>query len=144
MKSNNFVKEELSALGISQHRVYYEAFGVPEDITKVIGWPQELKSSNKIQITVDYRTNTGNEKIKFEALCSEPILNSVERSMKNKVKVANACRSGECALCRTRMISGKIFVPPEVKIREVDSNFGFIHPCISYPITDIHLDLTLT
>ncbi|NVM46712.1 MAG: hypothetical protein HWN79_17535 [Candidatus Lokiarchaeota archaeon] len=139
-----FVKEELSALGISQHRVYYEAFGVPEDITKVIGWPQELKSSNKIQITVDYRTNTGNEKIKFEALCSEPILNSVERSMKNKVKVANACRSGECALCRTRMISGKIFVPPEVKIREVDSNFGFIHPCISYPITDIHLDLTLT
>ncbi len=139
-----FIKEELNALGIPQHRVYYEAFGAPDDITKVIGWPQELNSSNKIQITVDYRSNAVKEKIEFEALCTEPILNSLERSMKNKIKIANACRSGECALCRTRMISGKIFIPPEVKIREVDSNFGFIHPCISYPITDIHLDLTLT
>ena len=139
-----FVRKELSTLGIPQHRVYYEAFGVPDNITKVIGWPQEINSSNKIQITVEYRRNTFKEKIEFEALCTEPILNSLERYLKDKIEIANACRSGECALCRTRLISGKIFVPPEVTIREVDKIFGFIHPCVSYPITDVHLDLTLT
>ena len=139
-----FVREELNALGIPQHRVYYEAFGVPDDITKVIGWPQEIDSSDKIQVTVEYRRNTFKEKIEFEALCSEPILNSLERSIRDKIEIANACRSGECALCRTRLISGKVFVPPEVTIREVDKNFGSIHPCISYPITNVHLDLTLT
>jgi len=139
-----FVREELNALGIPQHRIYYEAFGVPDDITKVIGWPQKINSSNKIQITVEYRRGTFNEKIEFEALCTEPILNSLERSIKDKFEIVNACRSGECALCRTRMFSGKVFVPPEVTIREVDINFGFIHPCISYPITNVHLDLTLT
>ena len=139
-----FVRKELSTLRIPQHRVYYEAFGVPDDITKVIGWPQEINSSNKIQITVEYRRNTFKEKIEFEALCTEPILNSLERYLKDKIEIANACRSGECALCRTRLISGKVFVPPEVTIREVDKNFGFIHPCVSYPITDVHLDLTLT
>jgi ferredoxin-NADP reductase/ferredoxin len=141
---SEFVKGELKALGISQHRIYYEAFGVPDDITKVIGWPSELDSSNKIQITLNYRRNALIEKIEFDALCTEPILNSLERSIKDKIKIENACRSGECALCRTRMISGKVFVPPEVTIREVDKSFGFIHPCVSYPITDIHLDLTLT
>ena len=139
-----FVKEELGALGINQHRIYYEAFGVPDDITKVIGWPSDLNSSNKVHITLDYRQNTLKEKIEFEALCTEPILNSIERSVKGKIEIDNACRSGECALCRTRMISGKVFVPPEVIIREVDKTYGFIHPCTSYPITDIHLDLTLT
>ena len=139
-----FVREELNALGIPQHRIYYEAFGVPDDITKVIGWPSEIDSSNKIRITLEYRRNTLKEKIEFEALCTEPILNSLERSVKDKIQVDNACRSGECALCRTRIISGKVFVPPEVIIREVDKTYGFIHPCTSYPITDIHLDLTLT
>ena len=139
-----FVREELNALGIPQHRVYYEAFGVPDDITKVIGWPQDINSSDKIQITIEYRRNTFKEKIEFEALCSEPILNSLERTIKDKIEIANTCRSGECALCRTRLISGNVFVPPEVTIREVDKNFGFIHPCISYPITNIHLNLTLT
>ncbi len=139
-----FVREELTTLGISQHRIYYEAFGVPDDVTKVIGWPQEINSSNKIQITVKYRSNALIDETNFEALCTEPLLNSLERSIKDKIQIANACRSGECALCRTRLISGKVFVPPDVIIREVDKDFGYIHPCVSYPISDIHLDLTNT
>ncbi|NHJ22266.1 MAG: hypothetical protein EAX91_15070 [Candidatus Lokiarchaeota archaeon] len=139
-----YVKEELSHLGIPQHRIYFEAFGVPDDVTKVIGWPSDLDSSNKFQITLEYRQYSQKEKIKFEAMCTEPLLNSLERALKSKITIENACRSGECALCRTKMISGKVFVPPEVTVREVDKSFGFIHPCVSYPLADIHLDLTLT
>ncbi|MFX1451763.1 MAG: 2Fe-2S iron-sulfur cluster-binding protein, partial [Promethearchaeota archaeon] len=53
------------------------------------------------------------------------------------------CRSGACALCRTKLKSGRVFMLPEVKVREIDQEFGFIHPCVTYPLTDIHLDLTL-
>jgi len=139
-----FIKEEMKELGIPKHRIYYEAFGVPDDITQVMGWPTEINSSNKVKISIEFRKYSKTEKIEFEAYCIEPLLNSLERTKELAVYIGNGCRSGECALCRTKMISGKVFVPPEVTIREVDKDFGFIHPCISYPLTDIHLDLTLT
>jgi len=139
-----FIKEEMKELGIPKHRIYYEAFGVPDDITQVMGWPTEINSSNKVKISIEFRKYSKTEKIEFEAYCIEPLLNSLERRKELAVYIGNGCRSGECALCRTKMISGKVFVPPEVTIREVDKDFGFIHPCISYPLTDIHLDLTLT
>ena len=139
-----FVDEELKTLGVPKHRIYYEAFGVPDDITRVIGWPREIDASKKVQITVEFRGHASKEKIVIEGSCIEPLLNSLERSKELKVEIASGCRSGECAFCRTKMISGKVFVPPEVTIREVDKDLSYIHPCISYPITDIHLDLTLT
>ena len=139
-----FIKEEMKELGVPKHRMYYEAFGVPEDITQVMGWPTEVDDSKKVKISIEFRKFIKTEKIEFEAFCNEPLLNSLERTKELALYIDNGCRSGECALCRTKMISGKIFVPPEVTIREVDKDFGFIHPCISYPLTDIQLDLTLT
>ncbi len=139
-----FVDEELKVLGVPKHRMYYEAFGVPDDITKVMGWPREIDASKKVQITVEFRRHASKEKIVIEGSCIEPLLNSLERSKELGIEIASGCRSGECAFCRTKKISGKIFVPPEVTIREVDKDLSYIHPCISYPITDIHLDLTLT
>ncbi len=139
-----FIQVELKGMGIPKHRVFYEAFGVPDDVTKVMGWPEEIDASKKVQIIVDLLQQGQKEKKVIEASCVEPILNSLERAKELGIQIDSGCRSGQCALCRTKMLSGKIFVPPEVTVREVDQDFGFIHPCISYPITDMHLDLTLT
>ncbi|MFX1235568.1 MAG: flavin reductase family protein [Promethearchaeota archaeon] len=139
-----FIKAEMSTLGVPEHKIYYEAFGIPEDITQIMGWPKEVDASQEIKIEIDLRKGSAAEKIEFKASCIEPLLNSIERLKLPGIGIANGCRSGECALCRTKLISGKIFVPPWVTIREVDKDFGFIHPCVSYPLTDIHLDLTLT
>ncbi|MHA1490977.1 MAG: flavin reductase family protein [Promethearchaeota archaeon] len=139
-----FMQAELKALGIPRHKIIYEAYGVPDDVTKIMGWPEEIDTSNKIHITVDLIRKGKKETAVIKALCVEPLLNSLERADITGVHIENACRSGECALCRTKMISGKIFVPPEVVIRESDQEFGFIHPCVSYPISDVHLDLSLT
>lgn len=139
-----FIKAELRALGVPEHKMYYEAFGIPEDITQIMGWPKEVDTSKEINVTVDFRKGSVAERIEFKASCIEPILNSIEREKLSRIRIENGCRSGECALCRTKLISGKIFIPPWVTIREVDKDFGFIHPCVSYPLTDIHLDLTLT
>ena len=139
-----FIQKELNALNIPIHRIKYEAFGVPNDITKVIGWPQDIDISKKVIITVDCLSEGQKIQISFEAPSIEPLMNSLERQKDLRLIINNGCRSGQCALCRTKLISGKIFVPPEVIMREIDQNFGFIHPCISYPISDVHLDLTLT
>jgi ferredoxin-NADP reductase/ferredoxin len=137
-----FIFSELEALGIPKHRITYEAYGSPSDVTEVIGWPEGIDSSKRVKISVILGKAGRMEEKNFEAFCVEPILNSLERELGKELNMDSGCRSGKCALCRTKLISGSVFVPPEVIIREVDRKFGFIHPCISYPITDVYLDLT--
>ena len=139
-----FIEKELKEIGVPRHKVYYEAFGVPEDITKVMGWPNNIDSSKKVTVKISYRGRKEIETQKFEVYCKEPLLNSLEGLKNSQIAIENGCRSGECALCRTKLLKGSIFVPPEVTVREVDNDFGFIHPCVSYPLTDVHLDLTYT
>ena len=139
-----FIQEELRGLGIPRHKIYFEAFGVPDDITNVMGWPEGIDSSTKVNITLKYRKNNFEEEIQFEASCTEPLLNSIESLAKRDILIESGCRSGECALCRTKMVSGNVYVPPEVTIRDMDKQHGFVHPCVSYPLTDLQLDLTIT
>ncbi len=137
-----FIEEQLKAMGVPRHRIIYEAFGVPDDITEVMGWPEGIDASKKVNISVEFIKQGKKQKEIFEAQCTEPILNSLEREKELGLEINNSCRSGACALCRTKLVSGKVFVPPEVIIREIDQEFGFIHPCVSYPLKDLHLDLT--
>ena len=139
-----FIENELKEMGVPRHKVYYEAFGVPEDITQVMGWPSNIDSSKKITVTMTFRGTEEIETQEFEVYCVEPLLNSIEGFKNSQINIDNGCRSGECALCRTKLLKGNVFVPPVVTVREVDNDFGFIHPCVSYPITDVHLDLTYT
>jgi ferredoxin-NADP reductase/ferredoxin len=138
-----FIKEQLELLKIPKHRRIFELFGVPDDITQIIGWPKEINSDSKIKITIDYINQGKKVQEVIETNCIEPLLNSIEREKKLGVVLNTGCRSGACALCRTKLKSGKVFMLPDVTIREIDQEFGFIHPCVSYPITDIHLDLTM-
>ncbi|MHA1723973.1 MAG: flavin reductase family protein [Promethearchaeota archaeon] len=140
---HEFIKKELENLGVPQQRMKFEAFGVPDDITQIIGWPGTLDHSSRVKIRVHYFKSGMKTEKTFEAPCTEPLLNSLEREMRSELQLRSACRSGECAFCRTKLISGKVFSPPEVVIREVDQAIGFIHPCISYPISDLELDLTM-
>jgi ferredoxin-NADP reductase/ferredoxin len=137
-----FIDQELTELKIPKHKIFYEAYGVPDDITKIIGWPDEITSSEKVRVKLRYRELSTEKTVEFDAYCTEPLLNSIERQKIANIQVKNGCRSGECAFCRTKMDDGKVFVPPNITLRQMDGNFGFIHPCVSYPLTDIQLDLT--
>ncbi|MFX1501650.1 MAG: FAD-binding oxidoreductase [Promethearchaeota archaeon] len=139
----SFIQEQLEGLKIPKHRIIYELYGVPDDITEVIGWPKEIISSKSVKATIDFIKGGKRVKEIIEVSCVEPLLNSLEREKDLGLIINTGCRSGACALCRTKLKSGKIFIPPEVVIREIDQEYGYIHPCVSYPITDIHIDLTL-
>jgi len=56
--------------------------------------------------------------------------------------VPAACRTGECSACRTRLLSGQIYMPPGTGVRETDQENGYIHPCMSYPISHLRIRLT--
>ncbi|MBU1670869.1 MAG: 2Fe-2S iron-sulfur cluster binding domain-containing protein [Actinobacteria bacterium] len=122
----------LEGLGVSPASVKKEASGPPPDITLVEGWPKKIKPSKKATVRIEGTRSS------FEALCGEPLLNSLER---NGVAVENLCRSGECGVCRSQLVSGEVFMPASVVLRKADVAFGYIHPCMSYPLGDITIRL---
>ena len=52
------------------------------------------------------------------------------------------CRSGICGYCRSRILGGSVYVlPGSDGRREADRRLGYMHPCSSYPLTDLEIRL---
>ncbi len=132
-----FVLPQLAELGISPHRVIREVYGVPDSVKEEPGWPTDISLDKKVTISIQY---AGMEKT-IQVACGEPLLNGIERAHLPGLQVNSGCRSGECGLCRTKLLSGNVFVPAEVMVREADKANNFIHPCATYPLTDLRIEL---
>ncbi len=126
-----FCEGALASLGVKGVRAKKESYGPPDDVTAEEGWPG-VDPETEFEV-VEERTGTT-----FRARAGEPLLNSMERA---GLVVEAVCRSGECTVCRTRLVSGDIFAPPRVLRRWADEHFGYIHPCMSYPVSDIRIRL---
>jgi hypothetical protein len=46
-----------------------------------------------------------------------------------------------CGLCGTRLVAGKMFMASTAPLRKADAIFGYIHPCMAHPISDITMRL---
>ncbi len=65
----------------------------------------------------------------------ESLLVSLERE---GIEAPSHCRSGECGFCRAKLTSGNVFIPKGVDRRRLaDSGYGIIHPCVSYPMSNL-------
>lgn len=52
------------------------------------------------------------------------------------------CRSGRCGWCRAQLLSGEVYIPKKVDGRRLaDKEFGYVHPCCSFPISDVVIDV---
>ena len=75
----------------------------------------------------------------IKASANEPVLTAVERA---GIKAPSRCRSGECGWCRSKLVSGTVFVPQENELRRwADVEYGYIHPCSSFPTSDLVLEV---
>jgi ferredoxin-NADP reductase len=126
---NDFCVEQLKALGVEDKRMRIECNGPPKKPSCLDGWPEVVAEQDEITVTVKGRGQ-------FVAKAGEPLLNSLER---NGYTVENACRSGECSLCRVKILQGEVFNPPESLLRKSDKEFGWIHSCVAFPTTDIEI-----
>lgn len=70
---------------------------------------------------------------------NETLLTSMERAGLN---APNKCRAGGCGYCHSKLIKGDFVIAPgRDGRREADRKFGFIHPCVTYPISDMEIDV---
>lgn len=122
----------LEDLGVRPGRIRVELSGPPPDITAVEGWPSNLKGDEKFEVRI-----AGTRK-KFKVAPAETLMNAMDR---NGVVVDCLCRSGACGVCRSKLLEGEVFMPPGLGVRKADVAFGFIHPCMSYAISDVTLSL---
>lgn len=71
------------------------------------------------------------------AKANETILVAIEKA---GLRPAAYCRSGICGFCRSMVISGDFtLATDETGVRKMDKHFGFIHPCCSYPASDLEI-----
>jgi ferredoxin len=120
----------LKALGVPARRVRKEVYGPLANVADEPGWPKKA-DVNAVFTVIEERTGR-----KLSARCGEPLMVSLERV---GIVVPAVCRSGECTACRTRLVSGKVFIPDRVQRRLSDINSGYIHPCMTYPLDDLHI-----
>ena len=79
----------------------------------------------------------GGEAVEIPAKGAETVLVAMERA---NLAPPSKCRSGECGFCRSLLASGDVFVVPDGDGRRAtDRKLGFIHPCSSYPLSDLEL-----
>lgn len=150
----NFVSGELKALGVPRRRIRMEVFGAPRDITqatgyrirkaadqlpensKVVGYPGRV-ADQVVTLTVD----RGLEKTEIAASTAEPLAVAMERAgIPNNTR----CRSGACGYCRSKLISGDVFVPDTGDGRRyADKKFGYVHACSTYPLGDTEIKIII-
>ena len=127
-----FLTKEIDKMNVPKRRVRFEAAGEYKNPEEDTGYPAEAKGKT-FKVTVDLPT--GRRSISAKA--GESLLTSLERE---GIRVPSRCRSGECGFCRTRLKSGTVYIPPTAEHRrKADAKDGFIHPCCTFPTSDLHL-----
>lgn len=125
----HFVKGELDSLNVPARRIRMEVFGAPRDVTAAEGYPKDF-TPKTFKLTV----LRGIQEDVIDADSREPITVALERA---GIKNNSRCRSGACGFCRTELVKGDVFVAPEGDgRRKADKQFGYIHACSTWPLSD--------
>jgi ferredoxin-NADP reductase len=125
----DFCVLELQRLSVPLRKIRREVYGPPAHIWEDPAWPEEIKAEDQLRVNV-----AGAHEI--QARAGEPLLTALESA---GLRVSSLCRSGECSMCRIKILSGKVFQPAGVPVRKSDRQFGYVHACVSYPLEDLEI-----
>ena len=131
-----FLRGELDKLNAPKRRVRFEVFGQAKDITTFPGYPLELKDK-----TFNLTVRRGVHEDVIPAKATESLVVALERA---GIRIETGCRSGECGFCRTKVLSGSVYVCPENDGRRAaDKDFNYIHACAAYPTSDLTIKVPI-
>ena len=129
-----FAEGEIAALELPRRRVRFELSGEYGDPTADAEYP-EGKAGKTFKVKVLVR----GEEYVTECKSSQSLLDAMEKA---GIRVPSDCRSGICGWCHSRLVSGEVYVPAKADGRRLaDKKFGWIHPCSSYPLSDIEIEV---
>ena len=128
-----FVDKELEKLNLERKYIRHEMFGEFHNPETREDYPAGVPETVKITVTIQDKTYIVRGK------SGDSVMQTLE---KNGVAVPARCRSGECGFCHSHLISGKVYVPANLEYRRLaDYKFGCIHPCCSFPLTDLEINV---
>jgi len=129
-----FMDAELPKLGLKARRIRKELPGEYGDPTADAAYPKEA-AGKTFEITVLIR----GEAQTVPCRADQTLLDALEKA---GIRAPSHCRSGECGWCHSRLVSGDVYIPEDVDGRRAaDKKFGWVHPCCSYPVSDVTLDV---
>ncbi|MDO4488545.1 MAG: iron-sulfur cluster-binding domain-containing protein [Eubacteriales bacterium] len=121
-------------LGLPKRRVRFEMSGEYGSPVNDEAYPKENADKTfeiKVWIRGESQTVTGK--------ADQSLLQAMEAA---GIHVPSDCRSGQCGWCHSRLIKGDTYIPESADGRRLaDKKFGWIHPCATYPLSDIELEV---
>lgn len=128
-----FVDKELEKLGLLKKYIRHEMFGEFHNPQTQADYPAGVPEEVTIKVTIQDQTWT------VKGKSSDSVMQILE---KNGISAPARCRSGECGFCHSHLLSGKVYVPKHLEYRRLaDYKFGCIHPCCSFPLTDLEINV---
>ncbi len=96
-----------------------------------------LRDSSHFRVEHTLTIKTQGKTIEIPCYENETLLTSMEKA---KINVPTHCTVGVCGFCRSKLIQGE--VRTEISgLRKKDIELKFIHPCVTYPVTDLTIEL---
>lgn len=96
---------------------------------------REVAKPRSFRLTVHIRDQV----YTVDAAENETLLTAMERA---GIPAPNKCRAGGCGYCHSKWLSGEFVVADgRDGRREADRKFGFVHPCVTYPLSDMEIDV---
>ena len=121
-----FLEKELAPLNLPVK-------AIRKDATCCLDLPIENPRTFRLTVRIRDQIHT------IEAKENETLLTAMERA---GIPAPNKCRAGGCGYCHSKWISGDYQVAEKRDgRREADRKFGFIHPCVTYPMSDMEIDV---
>lgn len=130
------MRKALEELQVPARRIRFEVFGQVKDISIYPGYPAELRDK-VFNLTVV----RGIHEDVIPAKAGESLVVALERA---GIRIETGCRSGECGFCRTKLLSGDVYVSPVSDGRRAaDKDFHYFHACATYPLSDVKIKIPI-
>ena len=124
-KMYEFVTNELAKLGVDTNSIRVEH--------------NRLSNLNEKEEFYNIKVKIRSEVFKIKASSNETLASAFDRA---GIIAPLRCEGGVCGFCHSRLISGKYYVNKSKDFRrEADLKFNYIHPCVTYPRSDMEIDV---
>ena len=123
-----FVRRELESLGFDATKIRQERNSVGD---------REVSEIKAFRLTVHIRDTI----YELYAANNETLITALERA---GIPAVVRCRNGVCGFCHSRVLDGEYFIAKENDFRRAaDKKFNYIHPCSTYPESDMEIDIPI-
>lgn len=129
------VRKEVEKLNYDMRKFRKENFAI-SDLSLVENYDKKM-----LDKVFNIEVHQGLSVTNIKAKAREPIAVALERSGLN---IHTRCRSGECGVCRIKVLSGSYYVPKENEYRRAeDITFNYVHSCSTYPTSDLVIRINI-